>query len=85
MILILEPGYLTASKDTESSHKGTSHGSAYNYDTHVPMLWYGNGIPKMELFRPLNITDITATLTHLLYLQHVNAVTGEPIEEILED
>lgn len=85
VIMILEPGYLTAHEDTEGSHKGTSHGSAYNYDTHVPMLWYGSGIPKMELFRPLNITDISSTLAHILYLQHVNAVTGEPIEEILED
>ena len=84
VILILEPGYLPSSKDTESSHKGTSHGSAYSYDTHVPLLWFGNGIPKMDLYRPLNITDITSTLTHMLYLQQVNAMTGDPIEEILE-
>jgi predicted AlkP superfamily pyrophosphatase or phosphodiesterase len=85
VILILEPGYLPKSADSETARKGTSHGSAYSYDTHVPLLWYGKIIPQMQLFRPMNITDITSTLTHLLYLQQVNALTGEPIEEILED
>lgn len=85
VILILEPGYLPVSKDSESARKGTSHGSAYSYDTHVPLLWYGAGIPKMELYRPLKITDITSSLTHILNLQQVNVVSGSPIEEILVD
>lgn len=85
IIITLEPGYLPKSKDSESSRKGTSHGSAYSYDTHVPLLWYGAGIPRQEIFRPIQITDITATLTHIMYLQQVNALTGEPIEELLED
>lgn len=85
VILILEPGYLPKSSDSESARKGTSHGSAYSYDTHVPLLWYGRPIPEGEIFRPMNITDITSTLTHMMYLQQVNALTGEPIEEILED
>ncbi|NRA13803.1 MAG: alkaline phosphatase family protein [Crocinitomicaceae bacterium] len=85
VIIILEPGYLTSHKEENNSGKGTSHGSAYSYDTHVPLLWYGAGIPKMELFRHLEITDITSTLTHMLYLQQVNATTGKPIVELFED
>jgi predicted AlkP superfamily pyrophosphatase or phosphodiesterase len=84
IIFMLEPGYLPKSTDKESSHKGTSHGSAFNYDTHVPLIFYGKGIPKQEIFRTINIIDITATLTHLLYLQKPNATTGEPILEILQ-
>jgi len=84
VIFILEPGYLTKSKDSEKSRKGTSHGSAFNYDTHVPLIWYGKGIKKKEIFRRINSIDITATLTHLLYLQNPNATTGVPILEILE-
>jgi hypothetical protein len=45
----------------------------------------GNIIKEMEIFRPMNITDITSTLTHLMYLQQVNAMTGRPIEEVLVD
>lgn len=83
LIFLLEPGYLPKSKDSENARKGTSHGSAFNYDTHVPLIWYGKGIKKQEVFRRINIIDITATLTHLLYLQKPNATTGEPILEIL--
>ena len=84
VVFMLEPGYLPKSKDSEKSRKGTSHGSAFNYDTHVPLIWYGKGISKKEVFRRINITDITATLVHLLNVQKPNATTGEPILEILE-
>jgi hypothetical protein len=83
VLFILEPGYLPKTKESESAHKGTSHGSAFNYDTHVPLLWYGKGIPKQEVFRSINIADISATLTHMLYLQRAGAMTGEPILELL--
>lgn len=85
VVFILEPGYLPKSADSELARKGTSHGSAYSYDTHVPLLWYGMHVPVDEIHRRINITDIAATLTHLMYLQKPNAITGEPILEILED
>lgn len=83
VLFILEPGFLPKSKLSETSHKGTSHGSAFNYDTHVPLIWYGKGIPTQEVFRTINIADISTTLTHLLYLQKAGAMTGEPILELL--
>ena len=82
VIFMLEPGFLPKSTDSESARKGTSHGSAFNYDTHVPLLWYGKGIPAQEILRKVNVTDIAATLAHLLYLQMPNSATGEPILEI---
>ncbi len=84
VIFILEPGYLPKAEDIESSHKGTSHGSAFNYDTHVPLIWYGEGIDKQEIFRPVQITDIGATLIHLLDIQRTGAMTGNPLLEILK-
>lgn len=84
VIFMLEPGYLPKSTETANSHKGTSHGSAFNYDTHVPLLWYGAKIPQQEVFRTINIPDIASTLSHLLYLQRSGAMTGEPILEILK-
>lgn len=83
VIFILEPGFLDKHSDTKASRKGTSHGSAFSYDTHVPLLWYGKNIPKQDVFRPIDITDITATLVHLLYVQQPSALTGKPIIEIL--
>lgn len=83
VVFILEPGYLAKNEDKPSSHKGTSHGSAFNYDTHVPLIWYGNGIQKQAVFRPIEIIDIAPTLIHLLNLQRTGAMTGNPIVEIL--
>lgn len=83
IIFILEPGYLPHGTETATSERGTSHGSGFSYDSHVPLLWYGKGIPKQEIFRTINITDITPTLAHLLNVAFPSAVTGSPIVEIL--
>ena len=84
IIFMLEPGFLPKTSDSELTRKGTSHGSAFNYDTHVPLLWYGKGIPSQEILRKVNVTDIAATLAHLLYLQMPNSTTGAPILEIFK-
>lgn len=83
VLFLLKPGYLPVESSRTNEHKGTSHGSAYNYDTHVPLLWYGNRMASQEIFRPIAITDIAATLVHLLNLQRVGSMTGSPIIEIL--
>jgi len=84
VIFTLEPGYLPKSTDSHLARKGTSHGSAYSYDTHVPLLWYGKNIPVGEAFRKINISDISATLAHILYLQNPNSLTGKPILELFK-
>jgi predicted AlkP superfamily pyrophosphatase or phosphodiesterase len=81
LIFILQPGYLNKSNES-SAHKGTSHGSAFNYDTHVPVLFYGKGIPKQEVFTAYEITDIAATLVHVLDVQRPNAMIGKPMVEL---
>lgn len=78
------PGYLSKSKDNSKARKGTSHGSAYAYDTHVPLLWYGANIPKGETFDKAEITDIVPTLTHILNLQYPNCAIGNPILDVLQ-
>lgn len=84
LIFILQPGYLPKTSDTPSSHKGTSHGSAFNYDTHVPLLFYGKDILPQEVFTTYEIIDITATLVHILDVQIPNSTIGKPMLEILK-
>ena len=83
IVFILEPGYLPHGTETATSERGTSHGSGFSYDSHVPLLWYGNGIPKQQIFRPISITDITPTLSHILKVAFPSASTGAPIVELL--
>ena len=84
VVFILEPGFLPKSMDSEGARKGTSHGSAFSYDTHVPLLWFGKNVPDQELFDDIEITSIAATLTHMLFLQRPNALTGVPILPLLK-
>ena len=63
---------------------GTSHGSPHNYDTHVPLLWYGKGIKSGTYTSHVNITDIAPTLAILFNCSFPNACTGEPIEAVLK-
>jgi arylsulfatase A-like enzyme len=84
VLFMLQPGYLSKSVDEPKAHTGTSHGSAFNYDTHVPLLWYGANIPAQNIYRPIQIVDIAPTLIHLLNLQRTGAMTGTPINEILQ-
>jgi predicted AlkP superfamily pyrophosphatase or phosphodiesterase len=78
LLLILEPGWLS------SSWRGTTHGTGYTYDTHVPIVFMGWNIPKGESSRYVRIIDIAPTLSMLLNIRLPNGATGQPILEILE-
>jgi predicted AlkP superfamily pyrophosphatase or phosphodiesterase len=77
--LIYNSGWLDASW----LKGGTSHGTPYHYDTHVPMLFYGWKIPKgKNTARKVQITDLVTTVALLLNLQLPDGMGGEPILEI---
>lgn len=64
---------------------GTTHGTPYNYDTHVPLLWYGWKIPKGQTSERTSIADIAPTLADLLNILEPNGSVGRPIDELLEE
>lgn len=76
--ITLLPGWVTFPR------KGTTHGSAYSYDTHVPLLWYGNGIPKGSTSKEMYITDVAATVATILNISFPNGSIGKPILEVVE-
>jgi predicted AlkP superfamily pyrophosphatase or phosphodiesterase len=64
--------------------KGTVHGSGYSYDTHVPLLWMGMGIPNGESVRSVNPIDIAPSLAMFLNLRLPSAVQGKPLNELFD-
>ena len=64
--------------------EATNHGSPYTYDTHVPLLFYGNGIKKGETFQYYPIIDIAPTVSALLNIEFPNGNTGKVIENVLK-
>lgn len=47
---------------------GSSHGSPYDYDNHVPMVYYGFGLPAKRIERRAATIDIAPTLARLMHL-----------------
>ena len=63
---------------------GTSHGTGYSYDTHVPIIFYGKGINKGVSKEYHPIIDIAPTLANLLQIEFPNGNTGNIIKEVLK-
>jgi predicted AlkP superfamily pyrophosphatase or phosphodiesterase len=63
---------------------GTSHGSSFSYDTHVPLIFYGWNIKSGSTSEPIVIPDIAATLSMLLNLQLPSGCTGKPISAVVK-
>jgi predicted AlkP superfamily pyrophosphatase or phosphodiesterase len=74
----LEPGWM------EYANAGTTHGSPWPYDTHVPLFFFGKGIPKGVNAGKVEITDIVPTLCLLLKVNYPNGCTGKPIKELIK-
>jgi predicted AlkP superfamily pyrophosphatase or phosphodiesterase len=77
VIVTLNPGWVE--KETEQV---TNHNSPYEYDSHVPLVWYGWTVNRASVTRKVNITDIAATLSTLCKVPYPNACTGEPMFEL---
>lgn len=78
ILLILEPAWLAGGQ------RGTTHGSGYSYDTHVPIAFYGWGIQKGRSASFVSVTDIAPTLSVLLGIRMPNGTTGQPIKEVID-
>src|SRR5262245_50456624 len=61
------------------SGKGTSHGSPWEYDTHVPMILWGGGVASSELRVPATPYDLAPTLASMLGVSLPDA-TGKPLD-----
>lgn len=68
----------------ELKGKGTTHGAGYNYDTHVPLIFYGWGIKKGVSFSYNSITQIAPTVCELMQINQPNACTSEPLNNFFK-
>ena len=64
---------------------GSTHGSGYNYDTHIPMVFFGNGIKSggsSKEYYP--IIDLVPTISRALDISLPNGNSGKIISEVLK-
>ncbi len=78
VVIVLNPATIIYSKT------GSTHGSGLNYDTHVPLLFFGKGIKHGSTTNTTNIPDIVPTISALLGITFPNGATGNVLSFVLE-
>lgn len=63
---------------------GTTHGSGYSYDTHVPIMFLGKGIKQGRSRDHVEIIDIAPTVSNLLQISFPNSCTGKVLKQALK-
>ena len=77
LVVLDKPGFI------EYGATGTSHGTVYSYDTHVPLLFYGWNIKKGTTSDKKYITEIAPTLAQKIKVAFPNGSECEVLTEIL--
>lgn len=78
LVILDKAGYI------EHEGKGTSHGTPYSYDTHVPLLFYGWNIKKGESFDKKAITQIAPTIAQKIKVTFPNGTEADVLTEVLD-
>jgi predicted AlkP superfamily pyrophosphatase or phosphodiesterase len=78
VVYVLDPAVVSYSK------KGSMHGSGFTYDTHAPLIFFGNGVQHGSTTERSEIVDIAPTVSALLGISLPNAATGKPLYMMLD-
>jgi hypothetical protein len=82
---VLAPYCLPADKKHPDDSRGTTHGSPWQYDTHVPLLLLGAGIRPGQYDRPVSPASIAATIARMVHVDTPPANAELPLNEELKD
>ena len=74
MFVVLEPGYLY------KSPYGTSHGSPYDYDAHVPLFFAKEGRSKIQVKSLTETVDIVPTILNRLNIKTDDSFDGKVLQ-----
>lgn len=76
VMIALNPGWV------EKTDHVTGHNSPYEYDSHVPLIWFGWTASKSSVTRSVSTRDIAVTLSILCRIPLPNAASGDPLHEL---
>ena len=63
----------------------STHGSPWRYDTFVPVIFAGNGLPAARVVRAVTPYDIAPTLSAYLGVKPPSGTVGAVLPEVLDD
>ena len=77
--------YVHVAKNWYAGGLAAGHGSAHPYNTHVPLLLFGQGVKPGKHNTPAAPTDIAPTLARLLGIPKPTNATGRVLTEALAE
>lgn len=79
-VYIVQPPYQSHGAKSEDR---VAHGSPWQYDTYVPLLFVHPDFKPKRIFRQVHTTDIAPTLSSLLLIKPPAAAVGQPLVEVV--
>jgi len=80
--LVFEPNVFI--NDFDGLTVASTHGSPWRYDTFVPVIFAGAGLPAVRVSRPVTPYDIAPTLAAYLSVKPPSGAIGVPLQEVLK-
>ena len=77
VIVIMKPYYLGGTE-------GTGHGSPYDYDSHVPLIFYGSRIRPGVYGERVGISDVAPTLAAILQVETPSGNVGHVLTQVAD-
>jgi hypothetical protein len=76
--IMLEPYWMFAAR-------GTTHGTTFNYDAHVPVIFMGPGVKPGRYHANIAVNDIAPTLATMLDVETPSGSVGRVLSEMLTE
>lgn len=80
VFIVFEPNWFINNLD--GLIVASTHGSPWNYDTHVPIVFAGAGLKPMIVDRQVHTVDVAPTLSAVLSIKPPSGSVGEPLAEV---
>lgn len=78
LLIVPEPYYMFGAPP------GTTHGTPFNYDSHVPVIFMGAGVKPGRYYQRIAVNDIAPTLAAMLDVEEPSGSMGRILSEIFE-
>jgi predicted AlkP superfamily pyrophosphatase or phosphodiesterase len=82
IFIVFEPNWFI--NDFDGLTVASTHGSPWQYDTYVPIVFAGAGLSASVVDRKVHTIDIAPTLSSYLNIKAPSGSLGEPLLEVLE-
>jgi predicted AlkP superfamily pyrophosphatase or phosphodiesterase len=73
--IILDPYWIRGTS-------GTTHGTPYNYDAHIPLIFMGPGIVAGRHYKAVALNDLAPTIAAILDIEPPSGSVGRVLDEI---